>query len=408
MKDFFKVLDVDKVLEYRNLFSVVGSETVSVFKSLGRILAENIVSDMDLPDFHRSTMDGYAVKASSCFGASEANPAYLTIKGEIKMGCRPDFAIGIGEAAKISTGGMLPKGADSVVMIEYTQPLDDMSIEVYKSVAPGQNIIEAGEDFKKDEIVLKAGTRIRAQEMGLAAAFGRKNIKVFKRPSIGIISTGDEIVPIDEVPETGRIRDINSYSLWGMVEACGAVPVSYGIVKDDYDRLFETCKKAVQQTDMILISGGSSVGTRDFTIDVMSELSQSSILFHGISISPGKPTILSKVGKKAFWGLPGHVVSAMVVFTAIVKPFIEHISGFSDKREKIKIPARLTRNLASAQGRVDYVRVRLLKKKDGLWARPVLGKSGLINTMIKADGLIAIERDAEGLYKGDEIEVTRV
>lgn len=406
MKEFFKVTSLAQVFEYMSDFPLVGTEIVSLPETDGRILAADIVADVDLPDFTRSTMDGFAVQAASTFGASEGSPAYLTVKGSVAMGDRPVFAITTGEAARISTGGMLPEGADAVVMIEHTGEIDDTTIEVYRSVAPGQHVVEKGEDFGKEEIVLCCGQKIRPQEKGLLAAFGKETVEVYQKPVIGIISTGDEVVPVNEFPGSGQIRDINTYTIASLVIKAGGVPVTYGIARDEFEVLFEKGSQALAQCDMILISGGSSVGTRDFTIEALSALPDATILVHGISISPGKPTILAKVGPKAFWGLPGHVVSAMVVFTIAVQPFIENIGGLSpQEKSELKISALLSRNVSSAQGRIDFIRVRLTETKGVLWAEPVLGKSGLIHTMIKADGLIAIGENAEGLDKGAEVQV---
>jgi molybdopterin molybdotransferase len=405
MKEFFKVKTIDQALEYRKLFSPMPTESISLTESIGRILAADIRSDIDLPDFSRSIMDGFAVKGSSTFGASEGNPAYLTVTGTVAMGESPDISLGPGEAVRISTGGMLPAGADSVVMVEHTGAIDDTTIEVYRSVAPGQNMVAAGEDIKKGEIALTAGRRIRPQEAGMLAALGNQRVLVYKKPIIGIISTGDEIVPVDEAPGPGRIRDINTYTLSGLLQESGASPVQFGIVHDDYKALLEQSSRAMNQCDMVLVSGGSSIGARDFTIEVISAMQNAAILFHGISISPGKPTILAKIKNKAFWGLPGHVVSAMIVFERIVKPFIEHICGCRAPVKDWRLTARLTRNIASAQGRVDYIRVRLVQKQGVLQAEPILGKSGLINTMVKADGLIEIGMNTEGFDKGAEVEV---
>jgi len=406
LKEFFKVTDLSKVLEYASDFPRVETENIFLMDSRGRMLAVDIDADIDLPDFMRSTMDGYAVCASSTFGASEANPAYLTVKGSVSMGESPAFSIGIGEAAKISTGGMLPNGADSVVMIEHTETIDKTTIEAYKSVAPGQNILEKGEDMHKGQTLVPAGKPLRAQEIGLLAAFGVKKVAVYKKPVVGIISTGDEVVSIKDTPAPGQIRDINMYTLSGLVEKAGAVPIPYGIVRDDFDDLFEKCTAALAQSDMVLISGGSSVGTRDFTIEVLSALPASEILVHGISISPGKPTILARSRDQAVWGLPGQVTSTMVVFEIVVRPFVEHIGGLSFEHKRHFNPvARLNRNISSTQGRTDYIRVKLIEKNGILWAEPILGKSGLINTMVKADGLIEIGIDTEGLDEGARVEV---
>ena len=409
MKAFFKVMDLEAVFQFIKSFEPVGLETVPLDQSHNRILAVDVVSDMDLPDFNRSTLDGYAVRASSTFGASEGSPAFLTVKDTVVMGEVPDFSINSGEAASISTGGMLPDGADGVVMVEHTEGIDESTIEVYKSIAPGQHVIELGEDIKNGNRILMAGIRLRPQETGLLAALGYGNIDVYRKPKIGIISTGDEIIPVNETPKLGQIRDVNSYTLAGFIMESGGIPVSYGIVGDDYDSLFETCSRAIEQTDMVFISGGSSVGSRDFTIDVLENLPEPELLVHGISISPGKPTILARSQSKAIWGLPGHVVSAMVVFKAVVKPFIEHIAGLKNTSTGKKMfPAKLLRNISSAQGRVDFIRVRTIEKDGGLWAEPVLGKSGLIHTMVKADGLIEIDINTEGLDKGTIVNVIPV
>ncbi len=406
MKEFFKVTPLDQVLTYVDIFQPVDVEEVSIFDTAGRILAENITANENIPNFTRSIMDGYAIKASSSFGASDANPAYLTIKGAVDMGEKTDFSIGPGEAAKIATGGMVPDGADSVVMLEHADLLDDFTIEVYKSVAPGQNVIMEGEDIQKLQKVLFSGQKIRPQETGLLAALGHQRVKVFKKPSVAIISTGDEIVGIDKVPVAGRVRDINSYTLYGQILEAGGIPTSYGIVRDDYQSLFEVCKKALDETDMVLISGGSSVGVRDFTIEVLSNMPDSEILVHGITISPGKPTILARSSGKPFWGLPGHVVSAMVVFAIVTRPFLEKLAGVSySSHHRFFHKAIMTRNIESAQGRAEYVRVRLKEKEGILWAEPILGKSGLIRTMVDADGLVAIDMNTEGLEKGQEVEV---
>ena len=301
---------------------------------------------------------------------------------------------------------MLPTGTDSVVMVEHTEAIDDSTIEVYRSVAPGQHVIEIGEDIRKGEVLLTRGLHLRPQELGMLAALGKKTVTVYRKPMIGIISTGDEVVPIDAKPGPGRIRDINTYTLLGLVTEAGGIPIQFGIVKDNYQALFDTCAHALVKSDMVLISGGSSVGVRDYTIDVLSKLKNPEILVHGISISPGKPTILARSDKKAIWGLPGHVVSAMIVFKMVVQPFLDHIRGRDIHHAKpLTFPARLTRNLSSAPGRTDYVRARIVEKDDGVWAEPVLGKSGLIHTMIKADGLIEIGINTEGLDKGAVVNV---
>ena len=415
MNHFFNVKTLEEVFCLVDQFPAVGTETIDVGDACSRILATDLVARRDMPGFRRATMDGYAVQAASTFGASESSPAWLELVGTILMGQIPDFVLESGQAAQISTGGMLPQGADSVVMVEHTEAVDEGSVEIYKSVAPLQHVIDASEDFAKDETVLAAGTFVRPQEAGLAAGLGFSEIKVHRVPRVGIVSTGDEIIPITQEPRFGQIRDINSYTLAGFVEEAHAIPVRYGIIKDNPAALKAACELALAECDMVLISGGSSVGTRDYTVEVLSSLSGTKVLVHGMSVSPGKPTILAKCGEKPVWGLPGQVVSAMVVVKIIVIPFLHRLQGYRKPVRQLTVPARLTRNVPSAQGRRDFVRVILEKevlekeqlenKASQMMARPVLGKSGLIRTMIHADGLLEIGEHVEGLEKGTLVDI---
>jgi molybdopterin molybdotransferase len=406
MKNFFKVEDIDAVCALRTQFPVVEVETAPLASVAGRILAETVAADLDIPGFARSTMDGYALQAATTFGASESNPGYVAVVGSVAMGERPEVRIGPGEAVRIATGGMLPPGADAVVMIEHTETLDEATIEVYKSVAPGQHVVAKGEDIAVGDKLLVRGQPVRPQEAGLLAALGRETVQVYRKPRIGIVSTGDEVVPVSAVPGPGQIRDVNSTTLAAMARVAGGQPRDYGIINDNAEQLKIACARALGENDMILVSGGSSVGMRDFTIEAFKAQPASEIMVHGVSISPGKPTILARSGDKPMWGIPGHVTSAMVVFRVLVAPFITHLGGLGEGSQRsFGIPARLARNLSSAQGRVDFVRVRLEERTDALYAEPLLGKSGLINTMVKADGLVRIAADAEGLDKGDLVTV---
>ena len=405
MTGFFKVKTLGDVLGMTQLFSPVGIEELHTRDAFSRVLAKDLIADENLPGFRRSCMDGYAVSAASTFGASESGPAWLTLKGAIAMGDIPDFELAPGQAARISTGGMLPAGADAVVMVEHTEAVDEQSIEVYKSVAPLQHVIDETEDFAKGQTVIEKGRLMRPQEIGLAAGFGHSQIQAYQVPRVGIISTGDEVIPVDKRPEPGRVRDINSYSLSALVTQAGGEPVRYGIVKDDPKALKSICKKALAHTDMVLLSGGSSVGTKDYTIEVLSDLPNTDILVHGISVSPGKPTILAKSGHTPVWGLPGQVVSAMVVFQVVVTAFLHRLRGLSRPVLQVKTSARLSRNLASSQGRRDFIRVVLEQEGHDLVARPILGKSGLIRTMVQADGLLEIGEHVEGIEKGSMVNV---
>jgi len=380
-KEFFKVTSMETALQMTRTFPCVSKEVLPLGQCVGRILSQDIVSKIDLPEFNRATMDGYAVQARSTFGASESMPALFTIVGAIEMGEVPTVSVKAGEAVRIATGGMLPDGADSVVMI--------------------------GEDFRSGEKTLLKGSRIRPQEMGVLAALGETHIPVYRKPVVTILSSGDEIVPIDQTPDLSQLRDVNAYTLTGLVQLSGAVPRYLGIARDSFDELHGFLENALAEADVVLISGGSSVGSRDFTIEAIQALADAEILFHGVSISPGKPTILACSKEKAIWGLPGQVTSAMVVLHVMVRPMLERIGGLSEGQIGVghQVSAVLSRNLASVQGREDYVRVKLVRREDQVYAEPILGKSGLIHTMVKGDGLVRIDMNSEGLNEGTPVSV---
>jgi molybdopterin molybdotransferase len=405
MKPFFQVKTSTELIEIIRSFPNLATNRIPLFHGLNRVVAEDIASPEDLPHFPRASMDGFALRARDTFGASEAVPALLTLSGEIAMGQEVTTPVKPGHCFRIATGGMVPPGADAVAMIEHSQPLDEQTIEIFKPVSPLDHVIQVGEDIKKGQPVLAAGRRLRPQDLGLLAGLGIVKIPVYERPKVAIISSGDEIVPVEDRPGPGFVRDINSLTLMALATEAGAVPEFLGRIKDHFNDLKAQCQKGLDQADVILISGGSSVGSRDFTVEVIHSFRNAEILAHGVSISPGKPTILARIGSKILWGLPGHTVSAMTVFSLFVKPCLNHLEGERGVKHIPKVKARLTRNLASAQGREDYVRVALQSGEAGWEAAPILGKSGLISTMVRADGMIRIEQNCEGLEKGEWVEV---
>jgi molybdopterin molybdotransferase len=405
MKPFFKVKTSREILEIIETFPNLVSEKTSLIDGLGRVLAQEIVSPEDLPHFPRATMDGFALQARDTFGASEAIPALLTLSGEIAMGQEVTEPLKPGHCFRIATGGMLPPGADAVAMIEHSQRLDDQTMEIFKPLSPLDHVIQIGEDLKKGHAILPAGRRLRSQDLGLLAGLGLGTLPVYKKPKVAIISTGDEIVPVDQKPAPGFIRDINSITLMAQVEESWAYPVSLGRIQDHFGDLKTRCRQALEQADVVLISGGSSVGARDFTLEVIHSFPETEVLAHGISISPGKPTILARIGNKILWGLPGHVVSAMIVFTLFVKPCLHRLEGEKRTGPTPRLAARLTRNVPSAQGREDYIRISLQPSPEGWLAVPIFGKSGVISTMVRADGIIRIDQHCEGLEKGESVEV---
>jgi molybdopterin molybdotransferase len=406
---FFNVKTREEVWGEFKRFPLLDSVEVDLEQALNRVLAQSIIADEDMPAFTRSTVDGYAVCAKDTFGASESLPALLEIIGEVGMGEIPAFELGKGEAAKMPTGGMLPQGADSVVMVEYTEELDQTSVAIGRSVAPLENVVKQGDDFCAGGEALQAGRRLRAQEIGLLAGLGHTRVLVRRRPKVAIISSGDEVVPMEQEPGPGELRDINSHSLGAMVQDWGGIPLRLGLVPDQARALRNKCEEALTRADICLISGGSSVGSRDLTLEVLSSFEDSEILVHGVAISPGKPTLLVRSGEKAFWGLPGHVASAMVVFHVLVSPFMSYVSGATlSLAQGITARARLSRNVASKQGREDFVRVKLRQEEEALVAEPIFGESALISTLIDADGLICVHRHTEGIYAGEIVEVLRI
>jgi len=415
VKGFFHLLSSRQFKELLLDFQPVGTEDVSLDSALCRVAAEDIHAPEDLPPFSRSTMDGFAVRARDCFGASESEPSLLSVIGDIRMGTVPEgLAIGPGQAARIWTGGMLPPGADAVVMLEYVREIAPGVIETFRAVAPGENVIEKGQDCQADALVVRAGSRLRPQELGVLAGLGITEVRVRKRPLVAIISTGDELVPIEQSPSPGKIRDINSTTLSALAQEdrCGVVRM--GIVDDSLDHMLNACAQALDKgADVVLVSGGSSVGNRDFTLRVFESIAGCRVLAHGVAVRPGKPTLLARTGNRALFGLPGHVASAMVVYQVFVRYLLSVLQGTDPEKGSLRIMAQCAEPFPSATGREDYVRVALDRSAfetggSGITcpaARPVHGKSGLISTLVKSDGLLVIPRDSEGLHRGEYAEV---
>ncbi|MEW6697036.1 MAG: gephyrin-like molybdotransferase Glp [Bacillota bacterium] len=405
--ELFNVLTVQQARETlaAHLPARAKEETVPLLQGLNRILAQDITARDDVPGFDRSTMDGYAVRARDTFGASESLPSYVDVTGEVLMGEAATGQVGAGQAWLIPTGGMLPPGADAVVMVEYTEELDQHTIGVTKPVAPGDHLVRRGEDVAAGSVVLTAGHTLRPQDLGLLAAVGVTRVPVLQPMRVGILSTGNELIEPEQPATPGKVRDINSYTLYGQVLAAGGLPTLYGIIEDDFESLRSTMVKALEENDMVLISGGSSVGARDVTAKVIETLGSPGVLFHGIAIKPGKPSIGAVVEGKTVFGLPGHPVSAMVVFDLLARPIIES-AHLNRPRRAVPLRAAITRNMHSATGREDFLRVTLRRQEDGtVVADTVLGKSGLISTMVKADGVAHIPLNKEGVEAGEPVDV---
>ena len=381
----------------------IGYDKILIEESLGRILYEDIISEINVPHFTRSTVDGYALNHRSVNGASETMPILIKVIEKINMNEVPEKKISLDEGSYVPTGGMIPEGADSVVMIEYVEKLSENEILVGKSVSPLENINSVGEDLEEGEMVFSALHKIKAYDMGVLAALGYKYVKVHKKMKIGIIATGDEIVEHDEMPLSGQMRNSNSTLLFGMSKAVGTIPMNYGIVTDDKELIKKTIEKALSECDMVLITGGSSVGERDHTINAIEEISGSEILVHGIAVKPGKPTIIAKNGKKIIFGLPGNPLAVLVIFKTLIEKYINKFIKTSEC-----VSGVLTVNYHKAMGRAEFLPVKLIENTDRIYVEPIMAKSSSVAALSKAYGFILIEKNKEGIHKGEQVEIYKI
>ena len=383
-------------------FGFVGqTEQVGLNAALGRVLAEDITATEYVPDFDRSTVDGYAVRAKDTFGCTDAIPAILPLQGEVLMGEGAEFTLNPEECVAVPTGGAVPKGADSVVMIEYTEDYGDGTIGISKSVAPGQNMIFRGDDVYPGKVVLQKGRVLSSQDIGALAAIGRIQVPVVQKLTVGVISTGDELVPPEQTPGPGQVRDVNSPVLEAILTAFGAEVKNYGIVIDDEALLSEKVHQAVAECDAVLLSGGSSVGVKDAACRIIESMGH--LLIHGIAIKPGKPTILGKAGCKPLVGLPGHPVAAYFITKLFILPLLGRLMG--KEQSHYTTTARVTESISANHGRAQVHCCHLERREGRLWATPIRGKSGLITTLAGAEGYFVIDRDCEGLPQGAEVKV---
>jgi molybdopterin molybdotransferase len=397
MSLFLRVVTLEEAERViRDIAPAPVEEEIPLDEALHRVLARDVHAAEDIPGFARTTVDGYAVRAADTAGAGESIPAVLRLSGEVTMGTEPGHPLRKGDGIYLPTGAMLPAGADAAVMIEYTERIGD-EILVKRPVAPGENVILSGEDFPKGGLILPKGRRLSPRDIGILAAAGHDRIAVCRRPVVGIISTGNELVPVDTVPGPGQVRDANGPMCAAFVEEAGCSPRHYGITRDDRGALIGMLDRAIGECDAILISGGSSKDIRDLAASVIAEKGE--VLVHGIGIAPGKPTIIGRAGGRPVIGLPGHPASAYVILHELAGPLLSAMSG-SPGVEK-RVSAVLAENIPSEKGRVEFVRVRV----QGGRAFPCFGKSGLLNTFAGSDGLVRIPAEREGFEVGEKVEV---
>ena len=377
---------------------------VNVPDSCGMITYEDIHSTEDVPSFRRSAVDGYAVVSGDLGAASESIPVFLNFTGSIKMGQSADIKIKSGECVYVPTGGAIPQGADAMVMIEYTDKIGDSKVSISQSVANGSHIIKQGEDSHKGDMIVSGGTKITPQIIGILSACGYEQINVCKPLKIAVISTGDELVSTGTVPKQGQIREVNTYAISAQAEKIGYEIVAHFVLADDRDRIRKHIEKLKEEVDIICTSGGSSKGEKDFTAGIINEAGEPGVIVHGISIKPGKPTIIGfdNKTKTIMAGLPGHPVSAFIIFELLFGALNRKHTG-----QKLPLPyfAKISRNMPGSPGKTTCIPVKLTEIEDGYVATPVFGKSGLISTLSQADGYFIIDRNKEGVSEGEQVTV---
>ncbi len=382
----------------------VGVEEVSLLEAYGRVLAQDVVSAVDVPGFDRATMDGYAVKASDTFGAKEDSPITLRVTGVSQPGDKSASQVGSGEVVEVGTGASMPRGANAVVMVEYTQSSGD-TLNVFRAVSPGENVMSAGSDIMTGELVLRRGQRVSPREIGVLAAVGIKSIKVYRKPRVAVISTGNELVRPGEEIGHAQIYDINSSSIAASVLENGGVPLEPSIVRDDPKMIKQAVTDALQQADLILTSGSTSAGAGDILYRIIGDLGSPGILVHGLSVKPGKPTIIAAVDGKPIIGLPGYPTSALMIFHLVVVPIVRRMAGLPETREAPLVAAKTAARIFSEKGRRELLPVHIISSRQGYVVYPVGLGSGAISSMALADGYIDIPKNQEFLDDGEAVNV---
>jgi molybdopterin molybdotransferase len=402
-REFFATRTVTEALTGFSPALRTPTQTVSLAEALGRVPACDVLAPGPLPGFARSTVDGFAVRAADTYGASEGLPSYLDVVGAVQMGTQPDVTVASGTAAEMPTGGVLPAGADAVVMVEYTNETMPGTVEVLRPIAPGGGVIQADDDVTAGTVLAPAGRPLRAVDLGMLAAAGVTKLLTHARPRVAILSTGDEVVPpATATLRPGQVRDAIAPALAGLVVEAGGWPVPCGIVPDDPAALRCALQLALAQSDLVVVSAGSSVGARDATADAVASLGKPGIFCHGLAIKPGKPTLLAECEGVPVIGLPGNPLSALVVFRLVGAPLVWRLAGCATPPPEPSVMASLTRDVPSEAGRRDVVQVQL----NGGQAEPLFGASALLSVLTRADGYVVVAEPATGLDAGANVSVT--
>src|SRR3990170_3847769 len=404
---FRKLLTLDEAQDAINRLELkaLGAEETPLLSAHNRVLAEDVTSKLDIPPFDRSTVDGYAVKAKDTFGAEENQSVLLRVCGVVSIGELPRISVSAGQAAEIVTGAPIPEGSDAVVMVEDTERTGD-ELHVFSAVTKGENVMKRGSDIKKGETVLKAGQVLSSREIGVLAALGAAYAKVHEVPQVAVLSTGGEVTePGKELPP-GKIYDINAYSLSAAVLESGGNPICMGVAPDDPTEMREALQHALECADVVITSGGVSVGPKDITPQTVDSLGKPGLIFSGIAVKSGKPTTMALIGRKPVFALPGHPTSALLMFQLLVRPVIWRLAGMV-RKEGSTVKAVAGRRMFSAKGRRTFVMVTLRKDKNGLVAETVeTSASGAITTLAKAEGYVEIPENQQFVDKDEQVEVT--
>jgi molybdenum cofactor synthesis domain-containing protein len=409
MKGFKERIDVATALRIffeRAKLKTLECEEVSLNDAFGRICAEDVISETNVPHFTRSAVDGYAVRAEDTFGASKMNPILLKVIEEVEIGENTSIRVGKGEAVRIATGAAMPKGANAVVMLEYTDKLDNSTIELYRAVTPGDNVSSIGEDVKAGEIVLRKGEILQPQDVGMLAALGRLKIRVVKNLSIAVLSTGNELVKPGIKLERGKVVDVNRFMLIAAVKEISCYPIDLGIAGDNSEEIRSRLKRGLQ-ADILLISGGTSVGEKDILPEIINSMGKPGVIVHGVAMKPGMPTALAAIDGKPIILLPGFPVAALIAFYTFVPEIVQRMTGVRVVKRKWEVlRAKVAKRIPSSAGVRTYSRVRVREVDGNLIAEPLrTSGSGILSSMVKANGLIVIPEKKEGLEEGEEAEV---
>lgn len=401
LKGFQRLTSIEEALQ--KLFSKIQIErlntvTVPLHAALNRVLAENIIAKEDLPRFDRSAVDGYALRAEDTFEASQFKPKILRIvpgKAELNSG----------EAKEVWTGNAIPKGANAVVMLENTRRFNNR-IEVWIQLTPGENISKKGEDIQKGVIAIKAGTRLKPQHMGLAAALGMAEVKVFEKPKIAILATGDELVSVGEKPQENQVFEANRVILSALCRELGAEPVDLGIAKDNIDEIAGKIRMGLEMADMVITTGGTSVGVSDLVPEAVNKIGKPGVIVHGIAMRPAMPTALAVLDGKPVIILSGNYVAAIMGFEVFARPLLCRMLGMRGEEPRPMVKAKVTKRVSTALGRRTFVRVRVFQRDEEFYAEPISARgSGVISTMTKSNGYVVVPENREGLEEGELVSV---